>query len=326
MYTIGVDIGGTQIRAGLVNEEGKITGINKNMTLAHEGQAPVLERVMNTIDELLKSNGVKLSNVKGMGICVPGPLNPKTGTIISSPNLPGFENVPLRDIIGGKYDFPVFLANDGNAAALGEFIYGNGKNVDNLIYMTISTGIGGGVVSDGNLLQGFEGNAAEVGHMTVNPDGPKCGCGNHGCVEAYASGTGMVNRMTSLLKETEKPSKLREVSNELKSVDYVNNLTSKHIIEAAQEGDELAKTIVADASYYLGIAIGNLVNMFNPEMVVFGGGVSQAGDALLKPAIEEGKKRAMKGMTDHVVFTETSHGDDIGVLGAAALVDHFLKD
>lgn len=326
MYTIGVDIGGTQIRAGLVNEKGEIAYINKNMTLAHEGLDPVLERIMNTIDELLKKNGVKLSNVKGMGICAPGLLNPHSGKVISSPNLPEWEDIPLRDIIGGKYDIPVFLTNDGNAAALGEYIYGNGKDVENLLYITVSTGIGGGVIMDGRLLQGSDGNAAELGHMTVNPEGPECGCGNHGCVEAYSSGTGMVRRMLNLLEETNKPSKLRDVSKELNSGDHNYALTSKDIIEASQEGDELAEIIVNDARYYLGVALGNLINLFNPEMIVFGGGVSQAGDSFLNPAIEEAKTRSMKGISDNIKFTKTKHGDEIGVLGAAALVDHYLKE
>lgn len=324
MYTLGVDIGGTQIRAALVDEHGKIVFLNKNMTLAHEGVDPVLERIMNTIDELLKNNGVSLSEVKGMGICAPGPINPDTGHILSSPNLPGWEDIPLADIVGGKYDVPVFLANDGNAAAMGEYIHGS-SDTENLVYITVSTGIGGGVILNGNLLLGYEGNAAEIGHVTVNPDGPKCGCGNHGCLEAYSSGTGMARRMAALLKETERPSKLRDVKTDRIAEDHENPLSSKDIIEAAQEGDELAKSVVSEASYYLGVGLANVINLFNPEKIVFGGGVSQAGDYFLEPAIKEAKKRAMKGMTSYVTFTQTEAGDNIGVLGAAALVDYRLR-
>lgn len=314
MYLIGVDLGGTQIRAGLFMENGELIERVNTLTKAEEGPSAVIKRITalveNVMDKIVRSEGKQ--SILGIGIGSPGPLDVFEGTILSPPNLHGWVNIPLRSILETHFQLPVFLNNDANAAALGEYYFGAGKGKKNVVYMTISTGVGTGVIDNGHLLLGDNGSSAEVGHMTLNPHGPMCGCGNRGCLEAYASGTGIVNRTIEALKQS-------SVSSLLKNK---KSLTSKDVFEAAKLDDPLAKEIVEETREYLGAGLLNVIHLYNPEMIIFGGGVSKAGNYLLQPSIEFAKEKAMKPLADKLQFTMAQLGDDVGLVGAAALVKY----
>ncbi|GAE32330.1 ROK family protein [Halalkalibacter hemicellulosilyticus] len=314
MYLIGVDLGGTQIRAGLFTELGDLIKRESTLTQAEEGPDSVIKRLISLVervsDETVKIEGKQA--ILGIGIGSPGPLDVFQGTILSPPNLPGWVNIPLRKILEEHFNVPVYLNNDANAAALGEYYFGAGKGKRNMVYMTISTGVGTGILDNGHLLLGVNGSSAEVGHMSLNPDGPVCGCGNRGCLEAYTSGTGIMNRTKERLRESSVDSILREKS----------TITSKDVFDAAKRNDELALEIVEETRTYLGVGLVNVIHLYNPELIIFGGGVSKVGDYLFNPSIEFAREKAMKPLADHLQFKMAQLGDDVGLIGAAALVKY----
>lgn len=314
MYFIGVDLGGTQLRVGIVSEAGELLERKSEPTNAHEGPERVISRLMELIREIsepiVKENGN--DSIGGIGMGCPGTLDVFHGVVKSSPNLPGWDNIPLRQLLEQQFSWPVYINNDANAAVLGEYYFGKGKGCDNLIYMTISTGVGAGIIENGKLLLGENGQAAEIGHMILNPFGPVCGCKNLGCFEAYVSGTGIVKRTKKLLEDDLRKSILHNEQ----------QLTTKVVFEAACAGDELALEIVDETRKYLGVALVNLIHLFNPKQIIFGGGVSQVGDFLFKPAIDFAKEKVMYPMAENVLFSFTELGDNVGLLGAASLVKY----
>lgn len=318
MFTVGVDLGGTLIRAGLFTQEGRLVERLELPTKAAEGPQAVIGRIKESIYSLWGGLGDEGAGqqIAGIGVGCPGPLNPFTGVVLSPPNLSGWVDVPLRDILMHEFGVPVLLNNDANAAALGEYFYGQGRGINNLVYLTISTGVGAGIICDGKLLLGEHGSAGEIGHMTIDPSGPLCGCGNHGCFEALVSGTGIVRRATAKLQ------RLRTNSADYVSLLEVGEFSAEDVFQAARMGDHLATAIVEETWGYLGIGLANLVNLYNPKMIVLGGGVSKAGDFLLEPAIAIAQKRALRGLTEGVVFSVTELGADVGLFGAAALVSY----
>ncbi|MFD0675852.1 MULTISPECIES: ROK family protein [unclassified Paenibacillus] len=319
MYTIGVDLGGTQIRAGLFDQKGELLFKAEALTLAQEGAEAVIGRIKKSIREVIGYTGEHTSDsISGIGIGSPGPLNPFTGMVLSPSNLPGMVDIPLQQIIADEFHVPVYLNNDANAAALGEWLYGKGRNTKNMLYITISTGIGAGVIVDGHLLLGEQGSAGEVGHMIIDPQGPLCSCGNYGCFEACASGTGIVQRTREKLARYR-----REGQTSFSQLQLVEeeSLTSKDIFAAAMLNDNLAMEIVEETRTYLGIGLINLINLYNPQKIIIGGGVSKAGDFLLKPSVEMAQQRSLLGIRD-VEFSMASLGDNAGLYGAAALVNY----
>ncbi|TDF97225.1 ROK family protein [Paenibacillus piri] len=317
MYTIGVDLGGTQIRAGLFDPAGKLLVKAEALTLANEGAEAVIGRMKESIYEVIRHvEGSISGNIAGIGIGSPGPLNPFTGVVLSPSTLPGMIDIPLRTIMTDEFRVPVYVNNDANAAALGEWLYGSGQHTNNLLYVTISTGIGAGIVVDGKLLLGEQGSAGEIGHMIIDPNGPLCSCGNRGCWEACASGTGIVERTKQKLErcdETQPYSRLQ--------LCRTQELTAKDVFAAAMRYDALAMEIIEETRMYLGIGLINLINLYNPQKIVFGGGVSKAGDFLLKQPIEMAQQRSLLGMRD-VQFSMAALGENVGLYGAAALVSY----
>ena len=308
---IGVDLGGTQIRAALADGEGRILHRASCLTLAEEGPEPVIGRIKAAIREAVHSTG--WAQVVGIGIGAPGPINPWTGVIHQAPNLPGWRDVPLRDIIQKEFQVPTHLGNDANIAALAEYRFGAGQGVDDLIYMTISTGIGGGVIAGGQLLLGADGLASEVGHMTLEPHGPLCNCGNIGCLEALASGPAIARDARQRIEEGAQTIIADRVGGDLRKV------TAKAVGQAAQGGDELAIELIQRAGFYIGVGIVNLIHLFNPRLFVIGGGVSKAGDLLFDPIRATVRERAMPAMRQNVRVVSAALGDDVGLLGAVAL-------
>jgi len=315
-YSIGVDLGGTNIVCAIVNYQGKIVNRLKVPTFAERGKEATIKRIIETIHENIVQSNIALDDIIGIGIGAPGPLDTKRGVINFAPNLPGWRDVPLKKILEVEFSMKVVLENDANAAAWGERCFGIGRGVDNLVCFTLGTGIGGGIIIDSKIYHGSNYGAAELGHMTVNKDGPRCNCGNYGCLEAYSSATGIKNRIKSRIKEGIKSDFLNFDSDD----ELLDSIRLKSIFETARKGDKLTKDIVEEAISYLGIAIANITNILNPEMVVLVGGITNEGDKLLIPLKEEVKKRAFYSNYKSLKIVIGELGGNAGVLGAAALL------
>ena len=313
-YSIGVDLGGTNIVSAIVNCQGKIVNRLKVPTLAERGKEATIKRIIDTINENIVQSTIVLDDIIGIGIGAPGPLDIKRGIINFAPNLPGWIDVPLKKKLENEFNMKVVLENDANAAAWGERCFGAGQGVNNLVCFTLGTGIGGGIIIDGKIYHGNNYGAAELGHMTVNKDGPRCNCGNYGCLEAYSSATGIKNRIINRIEEGIKSEFLNFDDDKL-----FESLRLKSIFEAARKGDKLTKGVVEEAISYLGIAIANIANILNPEMVVLVGGITNEGDKLLIPLREEVKKRAFYSNYKSLKIVIGKLGGNAGVLGAAAL-------
>jgi len=314
-YSIGVDLGGTNIVSVIVNYQGKIVNRLKVPTLTERGKEATIKRIIEAIHENIVQSTIALDDIIGIGIGAPGPLDIKRGIINFAPNLPGWIDVPLKKKLENEFNMKVILENDANAAAWGERCFGAGQGVNNLVCFTLGTGIGGGIIIDGKIYHGNNYGAAELGHMTVNKDGPRCNCGNYGCLEAYSSATGIKNRIKNRIKEGIKSEFLNFDDDKL-----FESLRLKSIFETARKGDRLTKSVVEEAISYLGIAIANIANILNPEMVVLVGGITNEGNKLLIPLRREVKKRAFYSNYKSLKIVIGKLGGNSGVLGAAALL------
>ena len=312
---IGVDLGGTNIVCAIVNYDGNIVSSLKIPTLANRGKEATIKRIMEAISKNIAQSTIDPGDVMGIGIGAPGPLDVKKGIINFAPNLPGWRDVPLKKILEDEFNIKVILENDANAAAWGERCLGAGQGVDNLVCFTLGTGIGGGIIIDGKIYHGITYGAAELGHITVNKDGPQCNCGNYGCLEAYSSATGIKNRIRNRFEEG-----VRSQFLNIDNIESIESISLRSIFESARQGDKLTSTIVEEAISYLGIAIANITNILNPEMVILVGGITNEGDKLLAPIREEVKKRAFYTNYKFLKIVIGKLGDNAGVLGAAALV------
>ncbi len=311
-YIISVDIGGTQIRAALSDREGSIIYRVAHPTLAEEGPEPVIGRIKEAIRQ---AAGQHLGEVQAIGIATAGPLDPWEGVIIKAPNLPGWHNVPLKAIIEEEFGLPTYVGNDANLAALAEQRFGAGKGTRDLIYITHSTGIGGGIIVDGRMLLGSKGLGAEVGHITLDIDGPRCGCGSIGCLEAMAAGPAIARNAVRAI----------EAGRETIIPDLVDGdlsrITAREVNEAAQQGDSLGIELIRQAGELLGIGLVSLMHLFNPEIIVIGGGVSKAGDLLFEPVRETVRARCMaEDYWRDTPIVPAALGDDVGLMGGIALV------
>ena len=273
--------------------------------MAYEGELAVKERIIDTINYVI--DGTDKNLIKSIGIGSPGPLDVKNGVILESANLP-FKNFEIVKSIKETYDLPTYLDNDANVATLGEFMFGAGKGTENMVFITASTGIGGGAVLNGKLFRGSTGNALEVGHMTVATEGPRCGCGNLGCAEALGSGTAIGKRAKEAV-----------LSNVVTSLKNYENVTAKEVFKEAANGDRVAKNILNTSLTYLGIAVANTITNFDPEKVVVGGGVVNGGDIVIDTIRNVVEERCMAAFVENCTIEKAVLGGKAGVLGAAAL-------
>ncbi|WP_027099243.1 ROK family protein [Clostridium paraputrificum] len=306
-YVIGVDLGGTKISTAISTIEGNILANVVLPTKAEEGEAAVLGRIVQSIDEVIVGSSTSIDEIEAIGIGSPGPLDAKKGIIITTPNLP-FKNYNLVQPLKEKYNIPVYLDNDANAAAIGEYMFGAGKGKNSIVYFTVSTGVGGGAVLDGKVYRGHTSNALEIGHTTVDPNGPRCNCGNLGCLEAMSSGTAIAKKGKEAVSTN--------VETILKKHDTV---TSYEVFKEAEAGDEVAKDIIDNALTYLGIGVANAIATFDPEMIIIGGGVSKAGDIVFDTVKKVVNKRCFKSMAESCEIVPAGLGSDAGVVGAVAL-------
>ena len=308
MAVLAIDIGGTKLAAGVVDDTGRLLNRAEVPTRATEGLDPVLGRIIGLGRDLLARPEVAGLEVTRVGVGCAGPVDRRQGMVFNPPNLPGWVRVPLAERLQAGLGLPIVLENDANAAALGEFRYGAGKGARSLVYYTVSTGIGGGIVLDGRLWHGLADAAGEIGHVTVRPDGPLCGCGNRGCLEAMASGPSMVRRAKEAL-----------ASGRTSRLQAMADFTARELLQAAQEGDELAREIWDEAVRCLGIGVAGVITILAPERIVIGGGVSRVGDFLFVPLREEVRRHVKLVPVESVPILPAALGPDVGILGAAAV-------
>jgi glucokinase len=309
------DIGGTKILVALFDSEGKMLAGESRPTLAEEGVAAVIERLGSYVLELLGKKNLHPSELAGIGIACAGGIDTGRGAVVTpSPNLPDWSDVPLMDIVHRRFGVITFLLNDASAAALGEHRYGAGKGVNNLVLFTLGTGIGGGIIVEGKLYLGAVGGAGELGHMTVDSHGPRCGCGNTGCLEMLASGRAIERDAVDRLRQGAGSSLADLAGGEIEKI------TAAQVGAAARSGDPLACDILSRAAYYLGVGMVNIVNIFNPEMVIIGGGMAELGDILLEPGRRMVAERAFSVSSRAVRIVTAQLGNEAGVYGAAAFV------
>jgi glucokinase len=311
--TLGVDLGGTKIMTAVVDSQGTMLSHEKHTTPAAQGKDAVIQAIVESVHQVIARTGIEIADLTAIGIGVPGPSNPQTGILFSAPNLPGWHDVPIRDILADEVGKRTFLINDANAAALAEFLFGAGRGSGCFTHVALGTGIGGGFVIDGNVYSGAQGTAAEFGHMTIDESkGPVCSCGNNGCWEALASGTALANEARRRIDNGEQTTLLNIVEGDLKKI------TAPVIHEAAQAGDPLAEKLLLRTSRYLGIGLANLINIINPDVIAIGGGLANMGDILLEPAYAVAKARAFAPAYEAVSFAPAELGGHSGVIGAAA--------
>lgn len=308
-YTIGVDLGGTHLRVVRLDRDGRIHAHQRVATAALDGPAAVIAQIEQLIAQAI--GDIDRSEILGVGVASPGPVDLEAGIARQAPTIQGWFDVPLRAILGERTGLRVELNNDGHVAALGEWRFGSGRGCRHLVYVTVSTGIGGGVITDGKLLLGRHGMAAEVGHMTILPDGPLCCCGNHGCWEALASGTALAQFAAEELA--------RGRHSAIVDIAAGAPLSGAHVAAAAAQGDALALALMRREGEWLGIGLTNLLHLYAPDRVALGGGVIQS-LALLEPHMRRViAERAMPPFRD-IPFQAAQLGDNAGVIGAATLV------
>lgn len=343
----GIDLGGTQIRAAVLRGPHVFA---RAAALTGDDPTPerVIPRIYTTLQQALDEAKIGLDEISAIGVSSPGPLNNRTGVIYSPPNLPAWQAVPLRDTLIAQYQKPVFIEHDANAAALGEYLFGAGQNYKDIVYLTVSTGIGGGIIVDGRILEGHNGTAGELGHMTIDWRGERCTCGNIGCLEALASGTAIARQAneaiasgqgaellafarTMLEHPGDVPDKRAlprqdmstqpldeatliapETSGDLK-------LTAHTVARAAEAGLPVARAIITQAAEALGVGLVNILHIFSPEIVILGGGVMQLGTMLMEPALRIVQERAMRANREKARIVPAQLGENAGLVGSGAL-------
>lgn len=357
---IGVDLGGTQIRTAVLRGATLLSRISI-LTGANTQPDSVLPRMYEAIQEALDKADVSLGQIAGIGVAAPGPLDSNRGIVFSPPNLPGWDGIPLRDLLAERFQTSIYVDNDANVAGLGEYMFGAGQGSRNIVYMTVSTGIGGGVIADGKLLRGANGTAGELGHMTIDWHGERCTCGNIGCLEYIASGTSIARRANEAIQAGEGVELLTFARTMLQHSSTVADQSAlpthnydpttveldisaleeeeDTLANALQQGDEedlwvnartvalaaeagipLARAIIQHAAEALGVGFVNIIHIFNPDMIIVGGGVTQMGPMLMEPALRVVQERAMKAPSEAVRIVQAQLGMNVGLVGAGALV------
>lgn len=306
IYAIGVDLGGTNLRAGLVDKDGKIHHKLSSKTDYNADPQKISEQIFQLIHDVIHGAQVKIPDITGIGLGSPGLIDKRGETILFSPNLPRWRNIPIRHLITKRFVVPCILENDANAAAWGEKWVGAAKEASSMVMITLGTGIGGGIIIENKLWRGANNVAAEIGHMIIKIDGPKCNCGNNGCIEAYASATAMVRRFKELLSSGV-PSSLRNSQ----------EITAKMINDAALQGDKASLDIIKETGHYLGIAIVNIMHILNPEVIVLTGGMTGSGTLLMEPIQHVVKQKAFEASYKDTRIVFSQLGNDAGIIGAA---------
>ena len=309
---IGIDVGGKNLKIALVNDKGGIVYSNSIPTRAEMGYEYTVNSMKDAIRELLKETNSQSKDIEGMGFGFPGQIDCQKGVVRLAPNIPGWVDVPIAEIMQKEFKITTKVDNDVRCAALGELNFGAGKGCQNLVCITVGTGIGSGLIVNGKLVRGASNAAGEIGHIKLDmTGGPLCGCGDRGCLEAFASGPSIVAMAEEYIKGG-KSTKYRELANP--------DITPYIVSVAAQQGDAVAKRIFTIIGEYIGIGLASVVNLLNPEKIIIGGGVAAAGDILLNPIKETLVKRAMPISGAAVEVVPAQLGNTAGVIGASLLI------
>lgn len=311
-YALAIDLGGTKVAAAVVHNDGTIAARATRPTDAQKGGDWVLNRIKEAALEALDTSKLRPDEFLGVGMGTPGVVDTEKGIMLSEAvNIPDWKGRRLKAELERILGIPAFVENDANAGGLGELMFGAGKGFRHMIYVALGTGVGGAVIVNGKLVRGANFVAGEIGHISVDPNGPRCGCGSYGCIEAFASGPAIAMRAREYIQRGAK-TKLQGLP--------LDEINAKEVAEAAKQGDPLACFVLAEAGKYLGILLAGITNLLNPECIVIGGGVSQAGDLLLEPVRWEVRRRALTVAAETLKIVPATLGADAGVLGAAALV------
>ena len=369
---VGVDLGGTQLRTAVLRGPTLLSRVG--MLTGHPAPERILPVIFKAIEQTLAEANVSIDAIAGIGIAAPGPLDHRTGIVYDPPNMPGWNRVPLRDLFAERFHVPIYVENDANTCCLGEYMFGAGRGYNTVVYMTISTGIGGGVIINGDIMEGASGIAAEFGHMTIDRHGERCNCGNTGCLEHIASGTAIARHANEVIHAGEGAELLNFARTMLQHSDTVTNqsalpttlgyegdtvellfpppaahaseqvqemqkiqaeqgtlpedelvVNARTVALAAEAGVPVARAIVQDAAEALGIGLVNIIHLFNPDVIILGGGVTQMGPMLMEPALHVVQERAMRVPREaaHIVLAQLGH--NVGLVGAGALIYHYGK-
>lgn len=354
---MGVDLGGTQIRAAVL-QGAQIRARAATLTGQDATPERVLPRIYATMQEALNEAGVTLDEIAGIGVAAPGPLDNREGILYSPPNLPAWKAVPLREILSQQFHCPIFVENDANAAALGEFLFGAGQGSRDMVYLTVSTGIGGGVIANGQILEGANGTAAELGHITIDWRGERCPCGSIGCLEALASGTAIARKANQAIMQgqgadlltfarlmLEHPTTVPD-KQALPNLDFSTQplnsaaltgqepappaqqdwqVTAQTVSRAAEAGIPIARAIITEAAEALGFGLVSILHIFSPEIIILGGGVMQMGALIMEPALKVVKEHAMQANMAKTRIVSAQLGGNAGLVGAGALPFYYQK-
>lgn len=313
-YNIGVDVGGTNVKVALVDKTGSIVYSDTVPTRAEMGYEYTISNIITAIRNLMKESKTNKDMIDGIGFGFPGQIDCDNGIVRLAPNIPGWVDIPIAEIVSKEFEIPVKVDNDVRCAALAELNFGAGRGASNLICITVGTGIGSGLIVNGKLVRGASNAAGEIGHIKLQmEDGPICGCGDTGCLEAFASGPAIVAMAEEYIKGG-KSTKYRELANP--------DITPYIVAEAAKQGDVVAKKIFEIIGNYIGIGLSSVVNLLNPEKIVIGGGVADAGDLLFTPIKETLKKRTMPIQGGAVEVVHAELGNTAGVIGASLLIEN----
>ena len=311
---VAVDLGGTKALTVLTDPDGKVVDRTRGETLAHRGPEAVIGAVVKEIEGLLRSNSISPAQLAGVGIAFAGLYDARNEVVSLAPNLPGWENYPLKERLQQALGVPAYVGNDVTMAALGEHRFGAGQGINDMLFVAVGTGIGGGMVLDGRLYQGHSGTAGEVGHMVVELGGPLCVCGNRGCLEALSSGSALARMARDRLRSGESSLLPTLYEGELEE------LTAEVVFQGALQGDQLARGVVERGALALGVGLAALVNLLNPQLLVVGGGVAAQWGLYVQPAIEHLYRVALPKPAQDVRVAPSALEDLAGVLGAVALV------
>lgn len=311
---IGIDVGGTNVKIALVDGDGKIIYSNSVPTYAQMGYEYTVNNIKQAIKDLMKKTNTSSKDIQGIGFDFPGQVDCKTGVVKNAPNIPGWVNVPIAQMIEEEFNIPTRIDNDVRCAALGELKFGAGRGCENFVCITVGTGIGSGLVINGKVVRGAANAAGEIGHIKLQmEDGPLCGCGDSGCLEAFASGPSIVAMAQEYLKGG-KSAKFRELAGDGEITPYI-------VAKAAEAGDPVAKRIFEKMGYYIGMGLTSVINLLNPEKIIIGGGVAECGELLLAPIRKTIQERAMTVQKESVEIVPAQLGNSAGVIGASMLVE-----
>src|SRR5437763_1521789 len=319
-YIVGVDLGGTKILSGVFTNSLECIGTTKLSTKAQRGLDAVVERISRCVQDAVDEADLSLKQIGGVGIGAPGAVDFETGTVIFAPNLEGWKDVPLKKTLEKQLDVPVFVENDANIAVLGVHVAELKSKPRHVVGIFVGTGIGGGLIINGELYSGFNHTAGEIGHMMLDVNGPKCGCGNKGCFEAVASRTAIFQKIKAGVKAGEKTLLTDMLGNDLE------DLRSGDLRKAIRRGDKFVSKIIEQTAEYIGIGVANLVNILGPEVVVLGGGAMEAlSDEMMSTITKTAKEHAMPGTMKGVEIIASKLGDNAGITGAAVLARRQAK-